>query len=295
MPQQSPRVASIASLVVAVLLPQCAGAAELRQAADAALRVGVASVTITPERPIWMAGLGARKKRSEGKYQDLYVKALAIRDAQGQTGVILGSDLIAVTANWRGPVLEQVKERFGLGTEQVLINCSHTHCGPVIDKTFYPEWDPAYTADLVAKTVAVIGKALDDLEESSVSVGRGLCSLSVNRRRPLPDDPAHVDPALLPNPQGLVDHDVDVLKVQRKDGSVKAVVFLYACHPTTMGATCSGVTTRASPSRRSRRSFRRRRRCSSRDAGATSRRATWARTAASRTGPWRLSRGSAGS
>lgn len=200
-----------------------------------ALKVGAASVSITPERPIWMAGLGSRKKRSEGKYQDLYVKALAFRDARGQTAVVLGSDLIAVTPNWRGPVLEQVKQRFNLAPEQVLINCSHTHCGPVIDKLFYPEWDAAYTSDLIHKTVDVIGKALADLEESSVSVGRGRCALSVNRRRPLPDDPAHVDPGLLPNPQGLADHDVHVLKVQRNDGSVKAVMFLYACHPTTMG------------------------------------------------------------
>jgi hypothetical protein len=199
------------------------------------LKAGVSSVCITPERPIWMAGFGARKKRSEGKYQDLFVKALALQDNPGQRVVIITSDLVAVTDNWAAPVWQRAKERFGLEPAEVLINCSHTHCGPVIKKSFYPEWDPQYTSELVDKTLDSIKRALADLEEARLERGRGSCTLSVNRRRPLPNDPKRVDAGLLPNPQGLTDHDVPVLKVSRADGSIKAVMFLYACHPTTMG------------------------------------------------------------
>src|SRR5437867_3008715 len=80
----------------------------------------------------------------------------------------------------------------------------------------------------------LFGKALEDLEPARLWQGQGSCTLAVNRRRPLPDDPTRVSPSLLPNPQGATDADVPVLKVVRTDGSTKAVVFLYACHPTTI-------------------------------------------------------------
>jgi hypothetical protein len=203
------------------------------------LTAGVSSVCITPQRPIWMAGFGARTKPSEGKYQDLFVKALALQDSSGQRAVILTSDLVGVTRNWREPVLRQAKERFGLEPAQVLFNASHTHCGPefrpVTDNVYFSRSDPEYAADLVKRTVAAIQQALDDLEEAQLWRARGSCTMGVNRRRPLAGDPKRVDPSLLPNPQGLTDPDVPVLKVLRKDGKVKAVLFLYACHPTTMG------------------------------------------------------------
>ncbi|OGG55517.1 MAG: hypothetical protein A3F84_29725 [Candidatus Handelsmanbacteria bacterium RIFCSPLOWO2_12_FULL_64_10] len=200
------------------------------------MKAGVSSVCITPNRPIWMAGFGARDKRSEGKYQDLFVKALALQDKEGQRAVVVTADFIGYIRELSEPVLQQVKERYGLQPSQVLLNASHTHCGPVIgERDYYPEWDPEYAQGLVAKTVEAIGRALDNLEEARLWQGRGSCTLGVNRRRPLPDDPARVNLALLPNPQGPTDPDVPVLKVARPDGSVKAALFLYACHPTTMG------------------------------------------------------------
>ncbi len=41
-------------------------------------------------------------------------------------------------------------------------------------------------------TVGAIGGALDDLEEARLFQGPGSCTLSVNRRRPLADDPMKV-------------------------------------------------------------------------------------------------------
>ena len=44
-------------------------------------KAGAASVVITPEGPMWMAGYAARDKPSEGKVHDLNAKALALEDA----------------------------------------------------------------------------------------------------------------------------------------------------------------------------------------------------------------------
>ena len=199
------------------------------------MKAGVASLSITPDRPVWMAGFGSRDQQSEGKYQDLFVKALALEDGEGGRAVVVTADFIGYVRSLTDPVLQQVEERYGLKPPQVVLNASHTHCGPVIEEwDLYPGWNPEYPEELVGKTIQAIGDALGDLEPAVLSHGTGSCTLSVSRRRPDPDNPGQVHLALLPNPQGPTDPDVPVLKVARPDGSVKALLFLYACHPTTM-------------------------------------------------------------
>ena len=46
-------------------------------AAEPTWKVGLAEARITPEKPFWMAGFGARKEPAEAMLQDLWVKVLA--------------------------------------------------------------------------------------------------------------------------------------------------------------------------------------------------------------------------
>src|SRR5712675_459066 len=61
----------------------------------------VASVAITPEKELWMAGYASRNKPAEGKETDLYGKALAIEDGRGTRLVVVTLDLIGVPRNLR--------------------------------------------------------------------------------------------------------------------------------------------------------------------------------------------------
>ncbi|HSD65127.1 MAG TPA: hypothetical protein VLF95_00415, partial [Vicinamibacteria bacterium] len=114
-----------------------------------------------------------------------------------------------------------------------------THCGPAVRKNLAVLYDfsdedrrrvDAYGAELVDRMVTVVGKALEDLAPASLSVGHGAVGFAVNRREFAPDGVR-----IGVNPQGPVDHDVPVLKVAAKDGSLRAVLFGYACHNTTLG------------------------------------------------------------
>lgn len=58
---------------------------------------GAARVNITPREPLFMKGYGSRTKPAEGIRQDLYVKALALRDETGATAVLVTSDLHSFT------------------------------------------------------------------------------------------------------------------------------------------------------------------------------------------------------
>ena len=46
-------------------------------------KAGSATMKVTPQKLLWMAGYAARKKPAEGKVQELFAKALALEDEQG--------------------------------------------------------------------------------------------------------------------------------------------------------------------------------------------------------------------
>ena len=50
---------------------------------ESSWRAGVATVKITPEKPMWMAGYASRDHVADGKLTDLWAKALVLEDARG--------------------------------------------------------------------------------------------------------------------------------------------------------------------------------------------------------------------
>jgi hypothetical protein len=86
-----------------------------------------------------------------------------------------------------------------------------------------------YTDRLHTWMVEVIVAALGDLKPAQLSIGKGTARFAVNRREPTPRGIINGY-----NPQGPVDHDVPVLRVTTPDGRLRAVVFGYACHNTTL-------------------------------------------------------------
>jgi len=93
-------------------------------------KAGAASVKITPQRRLHMAGYASRKEPAEGTEQDLFAKALAIEDANGKRVVFVTLDLIGVIEQLRTTVAEQVEQQFDISPQAFLMNASHTHCGP---------------------------------------------------------------------------------------------------------------------------------------------------------------------
>src|SRR5437868_4352489 len=95
-------------------------------------RAGVASIKITPERPIWMAGYAARTKPSEGVLRDLYAKALALDDGSGRVAVLVTSDILGFPRSVSDRIAKAVQHKYHIPRDRLLLNSSHTHCGPVI-------------------------------------------------------------------------------------------------------------------------------------------------------------------
>ncbi len=187
---------------------------------------------------MWMAGYGSRNKPAEGKLTELYVKALALEDPHGGRLVLLTSDLVGIPRSLSEAVAVEVKKRKGLPRERLMLSVSHTHCGPVLNDSLRTMYDmPAeeakkiepYTAKVKDWMIDAIVRALDDLKPARVAFGTSTARFAVNRRKPTPKG---VENAA--NPEGPVDHDVPVLRVETPDGKLRAVAFGYACHNTTL-------------------------------------------------------------
>lgn len=190
-------------------------------------KVGAASVKITPERRLHMAGYAGRKEPAEGTEQDLFGKALAVEDRDGNRVVLVTLDLIGVIEQFRTDVTKQVEEKYKLPPHALLMNASHTHCGPAYGRDDAKD----YFASLTTKLVTLVGEALEQLQPAHLSYSFARCSVAMNRRTPSDDGFRNH-----PNPNGPVDHAVPVLSVRSPDDdALRAVVFGYACHNTTMG------------------------------------------------------------
>ena len=224
----------------ALLLVSCL-AGEQVFAADALWKAGVAKANITPAEPIWMAGYGGRTKPAEGKVMDLWIKALALEDARGRRAVIVTSDTLGISQSIYINVCAAAKTRLGLEPEQLMLSASHTHCGPVLRGALYDIYPldderrsriDKYSAGLETKIVETIGKALAELAPARVAAGQASTPFAVNRRNNREADvPKLIQQGAL---KGPVDHSVPVLAVFLPDGKLKAVLFGYACHNTTM-------------------------------------------------------------
>ena len=211
--------------------------------AQSGWKAGAASAPITPDDFLWMAGYGGRTSPAQRKRTELFAKALALEDAEGNLGVIITLDLVGIDREFSTLVTDKLKESYGLSRPQIAICTSHTHSGPVVGRNLGPLHYYALDSDqqkkiddyagfLLAKINTVTGYAIAALAPARIQAGSGKCTFAVNRRENAENDvPSLREKGLLKGPS---DHDVPVLSVRGEDGDLRAVIFGYACHATVL-------------------------------------------------------------
>src|ERR1700694_5529132 len=225
-------------LIRFAVLCGCVGQTVFPSAPVQNLRAGTPRVDITPKGPIWMSGYADRKHPSEGVLHPLWAKALAIEDDKHGRVVIVTTDLIGLPRAITDAVAARVQSQFGLARTRLLLNSSHTHTGPVVRPNLMTMFDlgeedkervTVYSRELTDNLVSVIGAAIGDLAPAQLSYGFGQAHFAVNRREPTPKGVK-----IGVNPSGPTDPTVPVIRVTASDGSLKAILFAYACHNTTL-------------------------------------------------------------
>ena len=211
------------------------------QAAEIEWKAGLATIKITPEIPVPMAGYASRTKPFEKVEQDIYAKALALEDRSGHRAVLVTTDLLGLSRAVAEPVRERIQQKTKLAPGDILLNSAHTHSAPMLGDQDLTESGVtpedarhivAYTRSLQDKLVEVATQALSRLEPAQLSWGSGVAHFAMSRREFTPRGVI-----LGVNPRGLVDRTVPVLRVDSAEGKLRAALFGYACHNTTLTQT----------------------------------------------------------
>ncbi|NLJ36334.1 MAG: hypothetical protein GX358_08955 [candidate division WS1 bacterium] len=214
-------------LAVSALLLMVAATCSAQLAAeDMTMKVGVATTAITPQQSMTMGGFSARTEPSISIIRDLLAQVVVFDNGDTRVGIV-AVDLLKVPV----PYFEAMRdagERNGIPRAHLLVNHSHTHCGPHV----FARDNQPYMQEMTAKVCDLIEQAVANLQPVRLEYSQIPCTMGVNRRQMGPDGtPA----GMRPEPRKPIDPDVPVLWAISPENQVRLVMFGYACHPTTMG------------------------------------------------------------
>jgi putative membrane-bound dehydrogenase-like protein len=194
-----------------------------------AYKAGVAEVDVTPDHPIRLNGFGFRRTESEGVYQRIHARALAIDTGDGSPAVLLTADVLGIPADIYDELARRLA-KVGVKKERLAVTATHTHTGPMLkgaNPTIFgtpiPKEHQAnidrYTPKFLDGLESAALAAIKDLKPAKLSWGVGKVSFARNRRG---------------RPVAPTDHDLPVLFVKDPGGKVLAVYLSYACHAVTL-------------------------------------------------------------
>jgi Neutral/alkaline non-lysosomal ceramidase, N-terminal len=217
----------VAVFVAVTLLASCfaANAEEMK--------AGVAKADITPPLGTQMWGYFDRLKGAEGILDPLYARVLVLEAGEKQLAYVdldLGRTF--------GPAsLEKLRQavKQGSGIDDLIVQATHTHAGPVVMDQ-YPSGTPAWETAALGKIEQAVHEAQAAAVPVRLGVGYGEATIGYNRRRVNSDGSVTM---IWQNPERIptwpVDSTLTLLRVDRMDGTPLAILVNDGTHPVTFG------------------------------------------------------------
>lgn len=209
----------------------------------AELRVGAASVSITPDGPVALAGQMhtriAREVRSP-----VTATALALESKNGDRtldqAILVSCDLVAIDRAILDQAREHLQQRLpGFDVRKLVLSATHTHTAPVIDEGKYlipaeGVMQPGdYVRFLSERIAGVAAEAWQKRQPSQAGWGLGHAVIAQNRRSIYADGRAVMygatDKADFRGIEGPEDQGVEVLLVWDRAGKLVATAINLAC------------------------------------------------------------------
>ncbi len=253
------KIAAVGTLIL-TLLAQNTGAAAERSAAQAGrLSYGWASVSITPERPVAVAG--QYHTRISGEVHDpLTATAVAIetRDDGGvlDQAVWVSCDLAVIRYQTQQAVRDLVRQQLpDLDVQKIVISATHTHTAPAltdVDETDLHPYDfcgswayrlpadrtdvmrPAEYLKFLAQRVAeAVIQAWKARQPGGLSTALGQTVIARNRRAVYSDGTARMygntaEPGFS-HIEGVSDHSLDVVFFYRENHRLEGLAICLYC------------------------------------------------------------------
>lgn len=214
------------------------------------MKFAFAKADITPAKPVFMAGFGARTRKSEGVHDPIYAKAALLM--ADKPLLILTLDVESVDRSFVAGIRQAMEAAYGLHADEVLINCSHTHASIALtghddglrdgsysigmdawpnegEQLDYAE-DERLFRDVRAVIVRLAAECFAGLTEGRLQLAVGKSGFAISRRMM-----TQVGLIWRPNPEAVIDDELLVLKLTDQIGEVRGILYNYGCHPTAMG------------------------------------------------------------
>ncbi|WP_286853726.1 hypothetical protein, partial [Proteiniphilum sp. UBA5259] len=170
----------------------------------------------------------------------LYVKTLVLENGELKMAIIT-MDVVAIGTignildNFLDDVRNEIESKFGIKREHILVSASHNHHdGFLIGENWLCN-------DIQNRTISAVEKAILNLEPVKIGTGTGSEDrFAMNRRINLKNGKVFTIRHANPNMQdeeiadlGEIDPEIGILKIDRLNGTPKAILYNYACHPYT--------------------------------------------------------------
>lgn len=230
----------ILCLGVALIMSWIGGLANANEASGN-FRAACVKVDITPDTPQWLQGYGPRK--STGIHDRIYHRIVAMDDGTTQF-FLVSTDICTLLPSFYDDFCKQLKRDTGISTEQIWWSTTHTHSAPhigpqdlgrlfagTLGDRFSIKHDITYWDWVKKVLIKGIKQARAQLEPARLGIGTGTAHANINRR----GTNAQGKSVLGQDPDGPVDRQIGLIRLQRTDGSLIALVANYAIHGTVLG------------------------------------------------------------
>ena len=200
-------------------------------------RAGAGRVDITPPLTAPHASWGAQVHvLPDGVEAPLWATALIVDDGETRAAWI-DLDVVIVSRPESDAIRAAVARELDIPAAAVRVTVTHNHAGPPPSAWNWTRQGQAaldgYYALLPEQAAGAARLALQNLRPARVAVGSGESRVAVNRREIAPDG----RPVTGVNPEGVIDPEVFVLRIDDREGGPLAAVVGYTMHPTTLGPT----------------------------------------------------------
>lgn len=204
----------------------------------AQFRASVVKIDITPDKSQWLLGYGPRQ--STGVHDHLFHRIVAMDDGTTQF-YLISTDICLFSPSVYDQVTAEIEKQTGIKPLQIWWTTTHTHAAPEVGppglgavfmgERYEHDHNTEYSAWAENKLIEGVKEAQAKLEPARLGVGWGMAMANINRRARDKEGEAFLGL----NPDGPADRAIGLLRLEKPDGSLMALVANYAMHGTVLG------------------------------------------------------------
>lgn len=207
--------------------------------AAAEFRAACLQIDLTPDTPQWLHGYQPRK--SDGVHDRIYHRIAALDDGANQF-FLVATDICTVSPAYYDAMTRQLEAETGITRDHIWWTATHTHSAPhvgpqdlgqlfggTLGDRFSIDHDTAYWDRVTRALIDGVKEARAKLEPARLGIAVGEAKANVNRR-----EWRDGKVVLGVNPDGPVDRQLAVIRLERPDGSLIGLIANYAIHGTAL-------------------------------------------------------------